>query len=241
MILSVTVSLIGCDRRGAPPSKPNLSAHEWFARGNKLRDGQKEEAVKAFTEAIRLDPNMDSAYFNRGLTYAELDRHAEAVADRDLLIQHKSPLGKKLQGLFAGVALANVSMGSHAADSGDLEGALKKYEAALIYNPTMADAHVGRGAVYLGQKKVHDAVREFDQALELDPKSSKAYHNRGQANLVRLDFKSALADFTKAIELRPDEASSFHERAKAYDGLGDKAKAQKDREHASRLTEKKSK
>src|SRR5262249_37180908 len=144
---------------------------------------------EAYTKAIRLQPSMQEAYFNRALTHSELGQDKEAVRDMDTLVSSGSELGKKLKGLFGAIVGANISMGTAAAERGDWNLALEKYDIALIYEPKSPDAHVGRGLIFAQRGKFDDAIAEFDRALDLNPKSALAYHNRGQANLTRSRFE----------------------------------------------------
>ena len=41
-----------------------------------------QEAIDRFTEAIQLDPDLASAYSNRGIAYRALGEYAEASADK---------------------------------------------------------------------------------------------------------------------------------------------------------------
>jgi tetratricopeptide (TPR) repeat protein len=54
---------------------------EWFDEGNALRDLKRyEEALAAYEQAIRLDPNYAVAYGNKGNALRSLKRYEEAVA-----------------------------------------------------------------------------------------------------------------------------------------------------------------
>jgi Tfp pilus assembly protein PilF len=239
-ILLLFVGVIGCNRSQKPPenaltAEGTMTAQDWFARGNHLRDTDKEDAIEAYTDAIRLDPFLEEAYFNRALTNSELGRDQEAVHDKNLLTTRRSELGKKLQGLFGAVRDANISMGAAAVDAGDWNLALDKYNIALTYDPNSSDAHVGRGFIFSQKGKYDDAIAEFDRALKSNPNAGLAYYNGGQTNLARSQFKLAVADFTKAIELEPNEPSAYRERARAFENLGELAMAKADIEAASLL------
>jgi tetratricopeptide (TPR) repeat protein len=239
-ILLFGIGILGCGSNPKPLGDAStedemMSAQDWFAKGNQLRETNKADAIKAYTEAIRLEPSMEAAYFNRALTYSELGLAEEAVKDKDSLVMRRSELAKKLQGLFGAVVDANISMGSSEAEAGNWDLALERYNVALTYDPRSSDAHVGRGSVFSQKGKFEDAIAEFDLALESNPKSALAFHKRGQANIARSQFEKAVADFTKAIELNPNEPSAYKERARAYESLGQSASAKKDREEASRL------
>jgi tetratricopeptide (TPR) repeat protein len=234
LLLAAVALLLGT--HGCQRSEKAKSALDWAGQAADLRKAdKKEEAVKAYDEAIKLDPNLEEAIFNRALIYAELGRDDEAVAARDNLLTRKSPLGKRLQGFLALNSDANVSFGNKHLQAGEWDLAQKKYKVALIYDGDSSGAHVGLGLACIGQKKYDEAVAHFDRAIQLDAKSAIAHHNRGIANRERKQFQLAVADFTRAVELEPENPQGYEGRATAYDGLDDKAKAEDDRKKAAEL------
>jgi tetratricopeptide (TPR) repeat protein len=55
------------------------TAEDWFNKGNALNSqGKYDDAIKAFDEAIRLDPNLAQAWFGKGLILQSLGRNNEA-------------------------------------------------------------------------------------------------------------------------------------------------------------------
>jgi tetratricopeptide (TPR) repeat protein len=240
------LNTVGC-RRGEDAAVPPKTtaptiAQGWASKGASLRQAnKKEQAIAAYDEAIKLDPNFEAAIYNRALIYAELGRDAEAAAARDLLLERKSPLAKQLKGLFALNSAAHVSMGNNHVDAGEWNLALEKYTVALIYDSNSSDAYVGLGLVCLGQKKYTEAVAKFDEAIKRDHESAIAHHNRGIANRERKQFKMAVADFTRAIELDPANPESYAARASAFDELDDKTRAEEDRKKTAELEARKKK
>jgi Tfp pilus assembly protein PilF len=247
ILLGLIFAVLGCGKSVQTPASTvatagqKVAAQEWFNRGNELRPKDREKALFAYSESIRLDPSFDRAYFNRALLHSEMGRDKEAMADYQVLKDRKSESAPKLKGLFAGVAGAYLSIGNDACEKGDLELALSKYKAAAIYDPEYANAYIGRGIVYQKKGKVDDAITEFQHAIELDPKSAIAHLNCGEAYLEQSKFDKAIESLTKAIELNPQEAAAYTSRAAAYEGSKDKVKAQEDRAAASRLKDKQSK
>jgi tetratricopeptide (TPR) repeat protein len=64
---------------------------EWLDKGNALRNLKRyEEALAAYEQAIRLDPNFADAYYNKGIALNELKRHEEALAAYEQAI-HLNP------------------------------------------------------------------------------------------------------------------------------------------------------
>ena len=72
ILLPVAVVLVGCG------GSPEVA----LKRGGKCLDnGNREAAVDAFTEAIRIDPNCKKAYLSRGMAYNELGKPRRAIDD----------------------------------------------------------------------------------------------------------------------------------------------------------------
>ena len=57
------------------------SADDYFNRGvGHLEKGEFDKAIVAFTEAIRLDPELPNAYYNRAGAYQETGEIEKAVS-----------------------------------------------------------------------------------------------------------------------------------------------------------------
>ena len=57
------------------------TAEDWFDKGYALDDhGKYDEAIEAYDEAIRLDPNVAPAWYNKGLALDELALYEEAIS-----------------------------------------------------------------------------------------------------------------------------------------------------------------
>ncbi|EHJ11510.1 tetratricopeptide repeat-containing S1 family peptidase, partial [Crocosphaera watsonii] len=68
--------------------EPQLTAVEWFNKGEDL--GKNEdylEAINAFTQAIRLNPNYNIFYYNRGVAYNKLGNYQRAIEDHNQAIR----------------------------------------------------------------------------------------------------------------------------------------------------------
>src|SRR5512133_781090 len=66
-----------------PPGSPTTSVEAaiWYNKGVKHRESDKTKAIEEFSKAIEIDGSFDNAIYNRALTYAEVDRASEAMAD----------------------------------------------------------------------------------------------------------------------------------------------------------------
>jgi tetratricopeptide (TPR) repeat protein len=63
---------------------------------------------------------------------------------------------------------------------GDLDGAIRDFDVALIFDPHLADAYTNRGVARYKKGDFAAAVRDFDEALEINPRAAIAYNGRGK-------------------------------------------------------------
>ena len=104
----------------APPvEKQELTAQEWLERGYVFGSNYDlDEAIRCFTEAIRLNPSFE-AYFNRGIIQRETGDLDGAIQDYDLAIRI-NPLESQTYN----------NRGNARRDKGDLNGAISDYDIA---------------------------------------------------------------------------------------------------------------
>jgi len=90
-VLAVCIPLYACSapKRDKPPKSPNPSAAEHYDKGMALYEGKfYEEAVKRFTDAIRLEPSYKDAHYYRALSYECLENYSAAVQDFTYIIDN---------------------------------------------------------------------------------------------------------------------------------------------------------
>ncbi len=118
-----------------PDPKPksdtiNAKAKEIYKKAGALFEENKfDEAIAAYGEAIAEDPNYASAYFNRALAYAILNKYEEATRDAEkvLDIEPESYDAPYVMGIIAEY-------------QNDFQGAREWYEKALSRNPNYEQA-----------------------------------------------------------------------------------------------------
>ena len=117
---------------GEQSAKPAVDpqAKEHWKKGNALFEESKfEEAIKEYTEAIRIDKSYADAYFNRALTERVINDFKSARGDLEkvLELQPKS-------------YDAPLLIGDMAENKNDMLGARYWYERALANNPEYTEA-----------------------------------------------------------------------------------------------------
>jgi tetratricopeptide (TPR) repeat protein len=102
-----------------------------------------------------------------------------------------------------GNALANsyYRVGIALFDKGDVEGAIREYQAAIQRNPKLAVAHCGVGKALREKGDLDGAVRAYQVAIERDPNLAGAYCNLGHILVLQSRFADALTALKRGHEL----------------------------------------
>ena len=148
------------------------------------------EAIAAFTEAIRLDPNNIEAYFERAQAYAALKKYDEANADYTAVIE-KTDAQPYLQ------ASAYVGRAGVGEETDKLADAESDYAAALVL---LGDETAGK-----------DSSTDADKVLTLK-KETLAKHAAVCVTLALLD--KAAGDYDQLEELGQNVAAERSELEK---------------------------
>jgi tetratricopeptide (TPR) repeat protein len=239
---------------------PN-SVRAYTLRGSLFLQQQNfEDAIKDFSEAIRLAPKNPELLVDRGITYLQAGQDA-ALALTDLqsavALEPNSPDYQYLLGL----ALAKnedydkaieafttalqlqpddlqilMSRGDAHSTTKDFTGAIADYNIAFALAPNSADILVHRGAAYTGLKNNAAAMADFAQALRIDPNAPDVYLHRGNLRLWNLrDLSGAIRDYNLGIKQNPNCASCYLGRGQAYRVGGNLLRADQDWERAAAL------
>jgi tetratricopeptide (TPR) repeat protein len=215
--------------------------------------GDYQEAIKALTQAIKLDPSNANAYALCGLAYANAGDLASATQyskkacdlnNCDLLVElykqglwQDSPSAASLVNLGGANAAQQSAFdkGYAASQQGNYQEAIKQYTEALKIDPNLAQAYNNRGNAYAGLGDYKKAIADYAQAIKIDPNNAEAYYNRGLAYYNLGDTSKAITDWTQAIKIDPNLVQAYYNRGVAYAELGDYKSATKDARKACEL------
>lgn len=138
-----------------------------------LDKGTREQAIRDFDKAIRLNPNEASYYYNRGLVYKISWYDKQAIDDFYKAIE--------LNPNFAVKAYKNCG-DIHLRRSSEYkiryERAIQCYNKVIELNPNDTEAYFRRGQAYQGLQQYKKAIKDYDKALELNPNFTYAKNNR---------------------------------------------------------------
>lgn len=199
-------------------------ASVWEFVGQMLRKlNRAAEAIPAFDRALQLEPQRSSVRLDRGAALQALARNREAIVDFDGYL-NTDPLS--VDGFYL-KAIAHE-------DLWEPEAGLTAVEKCLGLSPKAAAAWAVKGRLLGMLKRPDEALAAFDsaEANGFDPEEMIGPRTYQMVEAGR--FAQALPILQRVIENWPSRGWYLC-RARAYDGLGDTARAAADRRSAVRF------
>ena len=164
-----------------------------------------EEAIKHYTEAIKLKPDLDDAYNNRGNVYYEKEKLDKAISDYNTAIK-----------LNPDDASTYNNRGTAYDEKGEFDNAIRDYTEAIKRKPDYADPYNNRGITYNKKGEFDNAIRDYTEAIKRKPDYAEAHNYRGITYYKKGEFDNAIGDYTEAIKRKPDYAEAHNYRGTAY-------------------------
>lgn len=87
--------------------------------------------------------------------------------------------------------------------SGDLEGAVRAYNAILVDHPERVDVRSNLGAAYSGLGRYEDAIAQYKRALAVDSGNQTIRYNLGLANYKAALFAEAVTELDRFLLAAP--------------------------------------
>ena len=166
-------------------------AEIYNARGRHYDDvGRYDPALTDLDQAIRRDPKLVAAYYNRADAHVGLHELRQAFDDYSAAV-HLDP--KYV-----------VAASTAALDSGSLAG-----EARAL-------AYAVRANGFMAQRDYDRAIANLTEEIRADPEDAGAYGQRGEAWADKGEDDKAIADFSAAIALDPMDATDLDNRGEVY-------------------------
>jgi tetratricopeptide (TPR) repeat protein len=228
----------GADAARTRTSKPSPTAprdaQEWAARGRRLTanpgrlraegDGlawsdignldRFLDGLRAFREALKLDPRLTEAWYGLGIAQLALGQHKQAIEALQSVVR-----------LDRDHAAAWMALGSAFGERGRFDSAAEAFQQGVRVRPRDAGAWYALGSTRMQAGETEPAVAAFRRAVELYPDLAEAWHSLGVALAFpgpqgRVEPEEALAAFQQAVRLRPDLAEAWHGLGATLSGLG---------------------
>ena len=204
--LLIHISLMSVISAVAFGQNPKNEAKKLFdAGGIHLSKGQLEEAIKCYSESIKLDPSSYGGYDMRAYAFDRAGKPYQAIADRTIVLEffllEKPPNPLAITRILVNRGLSYIDLGKHTEGRND-------YTKAINLSPDNPNPYVYRGLSFYSTNKFEEAIADLTKAIELRDKTynglTELYY-RGKSYLA-LDRKDeGLADLSKAKLIKPKE------------------------------------
>jgi tetratricopeptide (TPR) repeat protein len=164
-----------------------------------------EQAVKLYSEAIRLDPTYVQAYNNRGNCYYRLADYKKAIDDFSEAIK-----------LNADKTNAYSNRANCFKEIGKFEEALFDLNKAIELDPCYAKAYNNRGHLNYTMGKFEDALDDYNRAISMDSQYETAHLNRANVLFDMKKYDEAIRDYSFILSFYPRDYDVLSKRGECY-------------------------
>jgi tetratricopeptide (TPR) repeat protein len=209
--------------------------------------GRHDVAVAHLERAVALFPEWGAAHYALALSYRALGRRDEAQRALDRHTQY-GPRWPAVEdpALATVTALRNdaqtsLQRGLKLADAGDLAGAIAAHEAALVRDPSIAQAHANLISLYGRAHNWVKAEEHYRAVVALGFNLGDAHYDYGVLLGLQEKWEPAAAAYRQAIAINPRHARAQHnlgqilERERRFDEAAAAYRQAVDSEPAFRL------
>ncbi len=163
-------------------------AHAFYYLGRaKYNQKQFDEAIRAFTQSLKLDPKNAQTEDNLGLAYQALGKTEDALAAYRAAVALEASDTPRTSGPY-------LDLGALLVEDSRPGDALPSLLQAIAIAPQDPLAHRALGKAYLALNRLEEAQAEFEKAVDLAPRNAplhfllaEVYRKRGFADRARLE------------------------------------------------------
>jgi tetratricopeptide (TPR) repeat protein len=195
--------------------------------------GLHDAAITHLQRAVALFPEWGAAHYALALSYRALGRRDEAQRALDRHTQYGPRWPALEDTALAAInalrddARATVQRGVRLAERGDLEGAIRAHEAALVLEPSLAEAHANLITLYGRARNFAKAEEHYRAVVLLGANLSTAHYDYGVLLGLQEKWDLAAEAYGLAIAVNPLHAQAHHnlgqilERRRQFDAAAD--------------------
>jgi tetratricopeptide (TPR) repeat protein len=188
------------------------AAYELYLRGRHEWNGRTRrgmwEALRAFQQAIAIDPGYAAAYAGLSDTWQLLPDYGDVPASEGLAQAKTSAL--RAIALDSTLAAAYASLGAVLDDyDRDRPGAERAYRRAIALNPAYATARQWLAIHLADDGRFEEALEEIERARRLDPLSLIINTAAGAVTYFARDYQRAVAEYRAVVEQSADFAIAW--------------------------------
>jgi arylsulfatase A-like enzyme/Tfp pilus assembly protein PilF len=189
-----------------------------------IENNQYEDAVARLQKVLSTDPGIPMAYMQLGSAYSRLKQYDQAV-----------PVLTKALEMRPDVMMTQYELALALSETGDWEGSVPHFEAAVEKSPKWGALRFSLAAAYGQVGRMKDARRELEKAAELNPNDYRTNLVLGRMLALQGQAPEGIVVLKKAAKLQPNDVNVHLFLADAYQRLGQKTNAERERAEAERL------
>jgi Tfp pilus assembly protein PilF len=157
----------------------------WFVIGTMYFNlGMNKEAIDAFKQAIKIDPDNADAHYNLGTAFIKSGMYKEAIEAYKQVIRIKPDYAE-----------AHNNLGTAFIKSGMYKEAIEAYKQVIRIKPDYAEAHNNLGTAFIKSGMDKEAIEAYKQAIRINPDDANAHYYLGVIYALLNDKVSALEQY----------------------------------------------
>ena len=186
----------------------------WNNKGNALAELERyDEAIEAFNEAIRLDPNDPQTWSAKGISLMMQGKYDGAIKAYDEAIK-----------LDPNDALIWNSKGIALGKQEKYDEAVEAFNEAIKIDPNYAGDWNNKGNALAELERYDEAIEAFNEAIRLDPNYAEAWTAKGISLMMQGKYDEAIKAYDEAIKLDRNNADARKFKDIAIKAQGKQAK-----------------
>lgn len=226
--------------KGAEIPKTDSSfALPYYFRGiSYSATGKNTESLNDLNTAIKIDPKLAGAYFERGKIKWAIGKRDEGCIDFGMAASLGDSLSReKFEDNFCWKeAVVTYKEAETKLKMGQFQDAFDEIQKALKLCPDSSSYLGARGRAYKGLGKTDLAMADLNKAILLDPSNQEAYFARGMIYFSKEKFQEAFDDVSKYMQLnKANNPDAYLQRASICEAMGKNKSAIYDYEQVMKL------
>ncbi|MBF0159661.1 MAG: tetratricopeptide repeat protein [Magnetococcales bacterium] len=194
-----------------PPRHHDASADELYHQGNALlRQGEAQQAIDCYQQALQLDPDLFEAYHNLATVLYQQGRLQEALEHYQTILAR-----------WPDSSAAHNNLGALLQDQGDLAAAAESFQRAIDHRPDYADAYGNLANVRQKQQRWQEALASYQKQLALRPNDGTVLFRMGLMWQRQHHYQQALDCYQRTLAIDPNHADAWNNRGMICQLLGD--------------------
>lgn len=183
----------------------------WINKGTILEHLKKHnKSIKAFSMAIKINPNSKVAFLKRSISRVEADNIDEALDDLEAA-RNIDPNDPRIYRLIS----------SYASRENDREKEMWALDKLVEVEPDNDKNYFSRGLERLIEDDFKLSYADFDRAIKINPNNPEYFYYRGKISILQKDLCKGISDLKHALLLQEGYTDAKELLARSYIEIGD--------------------